>query len=423
MGRSGREDYDVAVVGGSIAGCTAATFFARRGARVVVLEKATGQDHYKVICSHYIQPSAVPTLERLGVLDELVERGATRNGHDMWSRFGWIRYPREGEATSGGSRPVSIRRQQLDPVLRARALSTPGVDYLAGHVVTDLIAADGRVTGVVSRSSQGGERPIRAKLVVGADGRDASSARLAGVPARLRTNDRFAYMAYYEDLEIARPDFPKMWFLDPDMAYTFPNEDRLTLVAAFPRRDKLPAFRSDPEGAFRRYMEGLPDEAPRLQGGKRVGKLLGRLDMTNRYRPPAARGMAFVGDAALAADPVFGVGCGFALQSAEWLVEEVGDAVVDGDDAGLDAALHRYRRRHRRWFAPHHLLMSDFSAARSLTPIEQLILAGAAQDPEVARRMRRPSERVGSAWEMLAPGLLARAARAAVERRREAAGA
>jgi 2-polyprenyl-6-methoxyphenol hydroxylase-like FAD-dependent oxidoreductase len=59
-----KEGYDVAMVGASIAGCAAATLFARRGARVALIERRSDPDAYKTLCTHFIQPSAVPTMER-----------------------------------------------------------------------------------------------------------------------------------------------------------------------------------------------------------------------------------------------------------------------------------------------------------------------------------------------------------------------
>ena len=50
----------------------------------------------------------------------------------------------------------------------------------------------------------------------------------------------------------------------------------------------------------------------------------------------------------MASDPLWGVGIGWALQSAEWLAEEAGPAL--GEERALDGALKRYARRHaRRW--------------------------------------------------------------------------
>ena len=69
-----------------------------------------------------------------------------------------------------------------------------------------------------------------------------------------------------------------------------------------------------------RMLAALPD-APDLSEATRESKLLGKLDLPNVSRPAARPGLAFVGDAALASDPLWGVGCGWAFQSAEWLAE------------------------------------------------------------------------------------------------------
>src|SRR5207245_104227 len=130
----------------------------------------------------------------------------------------------------------------------------------------------------------------------------------------------------------------KVWLLDPDCAYTVPMEDDLTLALVAPHRDRLPEFRADLDGTYRRMLNSLPD-APEFGAATLESKLLGKLDVPNVFRPAARPGVAFVGDAALAADPVWGVGCGWALQSAEWLAEETGDA-LDSRSA-LAAALER----------------------------------------------------------------------------------
>jgi hypothetical protein len=49
----------------------------------------------------------------------------------------------------------------------------------------------------------------------------------------------------------------------------------------------------------------LPD-APDLTAATRESKLVGKLELPNVFRPAARPGIAFIGDAALAADPVWG---------------------------------------------------------------------------------------------------------------------
>src|SRR5262249_51618412 len=136
-------------------------------------------------------------------------------------------------------------------------------------------------------------------------------------------------------------------------------------------------------------------------------KLLGKLELPNSIRPAARPGLAFVGDAALAGDPFWGVGCGWAFQSAEWLVEEV--APARGDGGALDAALQRYRRLHMRRLAPHHVTMADFASGRRPNPLERLIWRASAADREVARALERVASRRSAPTSVLDPRVLARA--------------
>ena len=403
--------HDVVIVGGSIAGLTAAILFARRGVRVAVLEKSPDPEHYKVMCTHFIQPSAVPTMERLGIVAELEAHGAQRCGLDTWSRYGWLRDPDE-DKPADARRPLSIRRKVLDPVLRRRAAAEPNVTYLGGETVTELVWRGDRVTGVVARDRDRADRTLRARLVVAADGRDGPMGRMARVPARVSPNERFAYMGYYEGLPVAGPERSKIWFLDPDMGYVFRNDDGLSIVAAFVGKEQLPQWRRDPKAAFTRHVESLPDEPPQVSEATLVDdKLLGKLDMPNRRRPAAARGMAFVGDAATSADPLFGIGCGWAFQSAEWLVEETARALLE--DESLDRPLTRYARRHAAWFGPHHWVMSDFATGRTFTPLEKLLFRAAPQDDVTAERLRAVAERRAPALSVMKPTVLGRAARVA----------
>jgi menaquinone-9 beta-reductase len=403
MNAAARDDrYDVAIVGASTAGCTAARFYAQRGARVALIERKPSLDAYKTVCTHFIQSSATPTIERLGLAPLLDARGAVHNGVDVWTRVsGWI--DTSPEAPYG----FNITRRTLDPLLRELAADTPGVELIAGWSAVGLLG-EGRPAGVRIEDRTHARRELRAKLVVAADGRDSKLARWARVPGRVKPHRRFFYWGYWRGLRPATQR-SKMWLMDPDAAYTFPNEDGLTVALVAPHRDRLPEFQADLQGAYRRVLNSLPD-GPDLREATLESKLLGKLELPNVYRPAARPGIAFVGDAALAGDPLWGIGCGWAFQSAEWLVDQTAEA-LDRDDAALDAALERYRKLHRKRLLPHHMMITDIASGRPINPIERRLYRAAARD----RVVRDAFERIGSRRRppaiMLKPHLLARVVR------------
>ena len=380
---TGSGDYDVVVVGASIAGCTAATLLGRSGARVALLEQRPDPTAYKTICTHFIQASATPTIERLGLAERIEAAGGIRNGAELWTRYGWIRqplredypYPRYG---------YDIRREKLDPMLRELAAESPGVELVLGHTVTALLGSNGRPTGVRTVDRERRQRDISARVVVAADGRDPDVARLSGVRSRVMPHGRFAYFAYYRNLPLVSGDRTLFWFLDPDVAYAFPQDDDVTLMATFQTKDRASWFKRNLEANFEGYFRGLPN-APDLADGERISKILGKLEMPNTVRPAGRPGLAFVGDAAMAADPLWGVGCGFAFQSGEWLAEELADAFSgSASDAQVDAGIERYRKRHRRQLLGHFLLTSDYATGRRFNPLERLLFSAAAKDDQCA---------------------------------------
>jgi 2-polyprenyl-6-methoxyphenol hydroxylase-like FAD-dependent oxidoreductase len=396
------ERYDVAVVGAGVAGCTAARLFAQRGARVALIEQKPDLDAHKVVCTHFVQRSATPTIERLGLAPLLDEAGAIHNSADIWTRYGgWI----SGETDAGFG--YSLTRRKLDPLLRRLAAETEGVDLLSGWTVTELRGV-ARPTGVTIESADGESRRVDAPLLVAADGRDSTVAGLAGVPARAKPNRRFFYWAYWRGLEPASTR-SRMWLLEPDCAYTFPNEDGLTLALVAPHRDRMADFREDRDAAYMRMLRSLPD-APDFGNATRESKLLGKLDLPNTIRLGSRPGLAFVGDAALAGDPLWGVGCGWAFQSAEWLVEETSGPLLSGGD--LESALARYRRRHLLRLMPHHLQLSDFASGRPSNLGERLIWRGAARDGEVRAALEEVGTRSSDLSVFLKPRVIARAVRA-----------
>lgn len=406
-------DVDVAIVGASIAGCTAAILLARRGARVLLAERRTYPAAFKRVCGHFVQPSAVPTIERLGLLGEFARAGAVRGRARIWTRYGWIDPPDDGAQRES----LSLRREVLDPILRRAAAETPGVELMLGATL-DALGVDEDSARATFRCHGGSERTISARLLVGADGRGSRTAALAGLRTRTTRNNRFGYWSYFDGPGLESGAGVHVWFTEPDVGIATPTDSGLMLYAAFPGRSRLAEFKRDTEAALRAFIGSLPD-APPIADARRVGPIVGRLDLTNEWRRPTDGRVALVGDAAVAADPVGAIGCGWAFQSAEWLADSLAPAL--GGEEPLFSGLRRFRRRHRRALLGHFLVTSDAARAKPLTPPERLMFSAATRDPRLAAHVEAFAARLIGPRRLLAPWAIARAARVDLRARGSAA--
>jgi menaquinone-9 beta-reductase len=132
-------EYDVAIVGASLSGCTAAILLSRAGAKVALIEKSPDSRSFKRVCSHFIQASAVPTLERLDLYEPILAAGGVRSRFHAWTRGGWIEPTEKRSAYC-----LNLRREQLDPLVREAAAEQPG-----------LLQEDGAFRGVGVRDREG----------------------------------------------------------------------------------------------------------------------------------------------------------------------------------------------------------------------------------------------------------------------------
>src|SRR5215203_2603094 len=256
-------DSDVAIVGASLAGCTAAILLSRAGATVALIEKQPDPKAFKRVCSHFIQASAVPTIERLGLYEPILEAGGLRSRFHSRTPWGWVEPTERREAYC-----LNLRRSLLDPMLREAAAAQPNVELMLGQSAERLIREGDRFGGVGVRERDGNTREIRARLVVGADGRDSRVAEMAEVKEKTLPQNRLAYGGYFEG---PKPRFwpdGAVWLLDPDMAAAFPTDGGQVFYIAMVHKDRAPEFKADPERALVEHVAADPREQVRGAGDR-----------------------------------------------------------------------------------------------------------------------------------------------------------
>ena len=127
-----RNDYDVIIVGGSIGGCVLALSYARHNLRIALLEQKPDTSYYKKLCTHFIQPIALPVLQDL-VLDGPLETiGAIPTKAAFWTPVGWIDPPGDYGSDASTAYAYNIERRLLDPFLRQRVKFCENVDLHMG---------------------------------------------------------------------------------------------------------------------------------------------------------------------------------------------------------------------------------------------------------------------------------------------------
>ncbi|CAH2916785.1 MAG: hypothetical protein CPSOU_2904 [uncultured Paraburkholderia sp.] len=390
--------FDVVIAGAGIAGCTAARLFALEGLHVALVEHHAKEDAYKQLCTHFIQPSATPTIRRLGLDCLIEEAGAIRNNINIWTRYGWIGnlspVDKDGMELFG----YNVQRRTLDPILRRLAVTTPSVTSFLGCHVQRLVEQQGEVKRVELAGMD--SAVLQTRLVVGADGRSSPLATIAGVKAVSTPNTRFAASAAYRGVRLVRGTCSQIWMRGPKMGYIFPNDDGITVVAYMSTKDAFEEFHLSPRDSLTRAIVSFPD-APDLSTAIPAGRVLMVKDYPNLSRRASARNIAFVGDALMSLDSLPGVSCGFAFQTAEWLVDALTPALRD--DRPLRGALGCYTRTVSRRLYGHRFFVRDMARRRKFNVLERLAFAAAAQDDWASRQVHNFAARLNGPAQLLAP--------------------
>jgi flavin-dependent dehydrogenase len=349
--------YDAIAVGARCAGASLAMLLARRGRRVLALDRA----HFPsdTVSTHFLWPRTTAALARWGLLDALAATGCplieTVNMH-----AGSVAFRGRPEPVDGTAAMYCPRRTVLDKLLVDEAREA-GAEVREGVLVRDVIRDGDRIVGV-----RGDGVEERASIVVGADGMTSGIADAVG--AAMNPSHPSLTCGFYAYWSGVPTDGVEFYVRAGRDILVFPTHDGLTCVWVGRANEQWSTYRVDIEG---QYLAGLDETVlARVRRGRRETPFKGTHRLPNFYRDCAGPGWALVGDAAYHRDPLTGMGIGDAFLGAELLAE----AIDRGLGSDLDAALKGYRETLRE---------------RTAAVFEYTLMSAALKDPEPQARLNR----------------------------------
>jgi 2-polyprenyl-6-methoxyphenol hydroxylase-like FAD-dependent oxidoreductase len=364
------QNYDAIVVGARCAGAPTALLLARRGYRVLVVDRATFPSD--TVSTHLIHPPGLAALHRWGLLSRVVASGCPPI--DTYS-FDFGPFTIEGSPAGAGLRAAyAPRRTVLDKIL-VDAARESGAEVREGFTVEDLVVEGDTVTGI--RGHSAGKRSVTeyARVVVGADGIHSLVAKTVGA-ARYAEKPKLqcSYYSYWTDLPM---DGRFETYVRPGRAFAaWPtNDGRTVVICGLPMSD-FKTNRSDIDAGYLATLALVPSFAERVASAARVEHLVG-MSVPNFFRRPYGPGWALVGDAGYLKDFITAQGIQDAFRDAELCVEAL-DETFTGRRT-FDMAMKDYQERRDSMAMPMYEFTAQLASLDPPPPEMQSMLGAVSQ--------------------------------------------
>src|SRR5437868_5671887 len=332
--------YDAVIIGGGPGGSTAASYLARAGRRVLLLEKEhfprfhIGESLLPYNRQIFDEIGALPKLEAAGLIKKYGAQFHLGNGSKALSLcFRNGRFTREPMA-------YQVERSTFDHLLLQHAASL-GAEVREGWTVTrsrtDAIGAE-----IDARNDRGQTRTFRANFLIDASGRGNFTGNQQGlreIDPNLKKVAIFAHFAGVKldpgekrgDTVIVRLEDKWFWII--------PLTDEKVSVGLVMDREELQRAQVAPEALFESTWRGSLPMRERMQAARLVSQIYTTSDFSYKNRTFIGPRLLRVGDAAGFMDPIFSSGVYLACYSAKLAAEVVNRAL----DRGNDGARHMRR--------------------------------------------------------------------------------
>ena len=339
--------YDAIIVGARVAGSPLAMLLARKGYRVLLLDKATFPSD--TISTHHIHQPGVARLRRWGLLDKVRASNVPPTTDIIFDLGAFALRGTPPPAADGTAEAYAPRRRVLDKILVDAAVEA-GAELREGFSVEELTTdGGGAVTGVRGRERHGSAVTERARIVVGADGARSFVARSVEAPVYFDRGMLTAnYYSYWSGVEL---DTVELHPRPGRLVVADKTNDGLVMVTVARPKEEFDLARSNVEGEFMRALvESAPSLAERVRSGRREERFAGTGFLPNLFRKPYGAGWALVGDAGYVKDPATAQGITNSFSHAEMLAEAIDDGLSGRRE--MAGALADYERRRNEEVLP-----------------------------------------------------------------------
>jgi flavin-dependent dehydrogenase len=367
------KDYDAIVVGARCAGSPTAMLLARKGYRVLMVDQASFPSD--TLSTHVIHAPGIAALSRWGLLDQVVDTGCPPiNTYSFdFGPFTITAPPRPQDGIATGYAP---RRTLLDKILVDAAVSA-GVELRERFTVEGLLIEDGTVVGLRGRDENGQPVVDRAKVVIGADGRNSEVAK-AVHPEQYNDKPKlmWSYYSYWSGLPVDGFEI----FVRPDRGFAaVGTNDGLTLVVVGWPYAEAQAYKTDIEANYLKTLELAPDFAARVRAATRVEPFSGGA-VPNFFRKPFGAGWALVGDAGYNKDPITAQGISDAFRDAELCADALDEAFSGARP--FDEAMSSYQQARDTHVLPTYDFTTQLATLEPPPPEMQQLLGAVHGNPD-----------------------------------------
>ncbi|HEY1391569.1 MAG TPA: NAD(P)/FAD-dependent oxidoreductase [Ktedonobacterales bacterium] len=368
--------YDTIILGARVAGSPTAMLLARKGYRVLLVDRATFPSD--TLSTHQVQIPGGIALKRWGLLDAVIATGLDVAHHVQLDNDGIV-VKGEFPTVDGVAGVYSPRRHLLDNIL-VRAAVAAGAELREGFVVRDLLWDDGRVVGILGEGRNGATLSERARVVIGADGRHSLVAKAVKAPVYdEQPTLTCGYYSYWESVPLEGGEIYSHSGSRRAVG-AFPTNDGLTMIYVAWPASEFKTFRGDVEGNYLATVRQFFGD--RIDQGRRAERVVGSGEMANFYRKPYGPGWALVGDAGYIKDPITGLGISDAFRDAELLANAL--AAGFAGSQSLETALACYERQRNAASKALYALTLDTARLSPRSPLQMELLRALAHDPAAA---------------------------------------